>query len=287
MKMLRCSLLVFLALAAGRLSASEFFTIQVVDAATGRGIPLAELLPQDGQTVVTDSNGIVAFNQPGLMDQNVFVDFRSYGYSDWGQTLYPTADGSIQIALNRVNLAERLYRVTGTGIYRDSVLVGANVPINDPLLSANVRGQDSVQTAIYNGQIYWFWGDTLYESGGLGNFRTAGARSQLPPQGGLDPSQGVNLSYFVNPSNGWAKEMMPVLQPGAMWIDGVFTVNDDGGQERLFARNARYLDLATNVEQGLALFNDATETFQRFQTYSLDAPITPQGPEFFGVHSGC
>lgn len=241
---------------------------------------MVELLPQDGQAVVTDSNGNVAFDQPELMDQNVFFDFRSYGYSEGGQTLYPTAGASIQLTLERQNLAERLYRVTGTGIYRDSVLVGASVPIDEPLLNANVRGQDSVQTAIYNGQIYWFWGDTLYESGGLGNFRTAGARSQLPSQGGLDPSQGVNLNYFVDPTNGWAKQMMPVTQPGAMWIDGVFTVRDDGGQERLFARNARYLDLATNVEQGLALFNDATETFQRFQTYSLDAPITPQGHSF-------
>jgi hypothetical protein len=60
----------------------------------------------------------------------------------------------------------------------------------------------------------------------------------------------------------------------------VFTVRDDGGQERLFARNARYLDLATNVEQGLALFNDSTETFQRFQSYALDAPISPQGHAF-------
>jgi hypothetical protein len=159
------------------------------------------------------------------------------------------------------------------------VTVGAAVPIEEPLLDANVRGQDSVQAAVYKNQIYWFWGDTLYESGGLGNFRTAGARSQLPSQGGLDPSQGVNLDYFVN-ANGWAREMMPVSQPGAMWIDGVFTVRDNGGQERLFGRNARYLDLATNVEHGLALFNDTTNTFQRFQTYALDAPITPQGHSF-------
>jgi hypothetical protein len=108
----------------------------------------------------------------------------------------------------------------------------------------------------------------------------------MPGQGGLDPSLGVNLDYFVNPANGWAKQMMPVSDPGAMWIDGVFTVHDDGGQERLFGRNARYLDLATNVEQGLALFNDNTQTFQRFQSYSLDAPITPQGHSFRHSENG-
>jgi hypothetical protein len=278
-------ILILAAIVAGPLPASEYFTIQVIDAETGRGVPLVELLPQNGLTLVTDSNGIVAFDQPELMDENVFFGFRSYGYSDWFQTLHPTAGESIQIAVDRNNRAQRMYRVTGTGIYRDSVQVGANVAIAEPLLNANVRGQDSVQATVYRDQIYWFWGDTLYESGGLGNFRTSGARSLLPSQGGLDPSHGIDLEYFVN-SNGWAKEMMPVVQHGAMWIDGLFTVRDDGGQERMLARNARYLDLATNVEQGLALFNDSTETFQRFQTYALDAPITPQGHSFRHIVDG-
>ena len=276
----RCLSLLLLIAASTPLFANQYFTIQLVDSATGRGVPLVELSPQGGNSLVTDSNGIVAFNEASLMNQDVFFGLSSYGYSNGGQTLHPTVGGAVQIPIERLNRAERLYRVTGTGIYRDSVLVGANTPINQPLLNANVRGQDSVQTAVYKGQIYWFWGDTLYEQGGLGNFRTAGARSQLPAQGGLDPSQGVNLEYFVNPANGWAKQMMPVAEPGAMWIDGVFTVNDDAGNERLFGRNARYLDLATNVEQGLALFNDSTKTFQRFQSYSLTAPITPQGHAF-------
>src|SRR6476620_4713175 len=255
----RCLLLLLLiAIPAGSASA-DVYTIKVVDAATGRGVPLVEFTPQGGSTCVTDSNGIVAFNQSGLMNQDVSFSLRSYGYSDLGQSLRPTNGGSVQLTVNRTNVAERLYRITGTGIYQDSVAVGASVPISQPLLNANVKGQDSVQTAIYNGQIYWFWGDTLYQNGGgLGDFRTAGARSQLPGQGGLDPSQGVNLNYFVNPANGWAKEMMPVSETGAMWIDGVFTVRDPDGVERLLARNARYTDLSTNVEQGLALFNDST-----------------------------
>jgi hypothetical protein len=275
-----------LIVAAGRSLCADVYTIQVVDSETGRGVPLVELTPQNGQTVFTDSNGIVAFAQQSLMNQNVSFGLRSYGYASENNMLHPTNGGSDQLNIDRINRAERLYRLTGTGIYQDSVTVGASVPINHPLLNANVRGQDSVQTAIYKGQIYWFWGDTLYETGGsLGNFRTSGARSLLPGQGGLNPSQGVNLNYFVN-ANGWAKEMMPVPQEGAMWIDGVFTVQDVDGIERLLARNARYLDLATNVEQGLALFNDSTQTFQRFQSYSLTAPITPQGHAFRQTDQG-
>jgi len=272
-------LLILLFIVGAGAPATAQYKIQVVDSSTGRGVPLVELTPLGGPMLVTDSNGIAAFDQAGFMNQDVSFNLRSYGYANAAQTLHPTLGGAVQLAIQRNNLAERLYRVTGTGIYKDSVAVGASVPIAQPLLNANVRGQDSVQSVVYKGQIYWFWGDTLYETGALGNFRTSGARSQLPANGGLDPSAGVNLNYFVN-ANGWSKEMMPVPQTGLMWIDGVFTVHDVDGQERLLARNARYLDLASNVEQGLALFSDSTETFQRFQSYSLTAPITPQGHSF-------
>ena len=40
------------------------------------------------------------------------------------------AGGKAQIKLKRVNIAERLYRMTGAGIYRDSVLLGLPVPIS-------------------------------------------------------------------------------------------------------------------------------------------------------------
>src|SRR3954449_8463614 len=106
---------------------ADVYTIKVVDVATGRGVPLVELTPQNGTTVVTDSNGIAAFNQSGSMNQDVSFGFRSYGYSDLGQTLHPTNGGSVQVAIDRNNLAERLYRVTGIGIYQDSVAVGASV----------------------------------------------------------------------------------------------------------------------------------------------------------------
>ncbi len=95
----------------------------------------------------------------------------------------------------------------------------------------------------------------------------------------------MNLNYFVN-STGSAKEMMPVSESGLMWIDGAFTVRDPDGIERLMAHNARFQDLSTQLESGLALFNDSTQTFQRFQSYSLTAPITPQGHSFNVTQNG-
>src|SRR5438045_3077518 len=98
----RCVLLLVIALPADSVFADQF-TIKVVDAVTGRGVPLVELTPQNGTTVVTDSNGIVAFNQSASMNQDLPFGFRSYGYSDLGQTLHPTNGGSVQVPINRNN----------------------------------------------------------------------------------------------------------------------------------------------------------------------------------------
>ena len=96
------------------------------------------------------------------------------------------------IEMTRVNLAERLYRMTGRDIYRDSVRLGHSVPLESPVLNGKVAGQDSVQPAVYQNQLYWFWGDTNQLQYPLGLYRTAGAVSESPVKGGLDPSDGIN-----------------------------------------------------------------------------------------------
>ena len=50
----------------------EPFMIKVVDAETGRGIPLVELKTTNNILYYTDSAGVVAFDEPGLMDTTVF-----------------------------------------------------------------------------------------------------------------------------------------------------------------------------------------------------------------------
>jgi len=269
-------------------ASAQVFQIKVIDSETGRGVPLVELLPLGGSMLVTDSAGVVAITDPAMLNKNQFFGFRSYGYSEWGQLMTTTPGGVVEVAIDRRNRAERLYRVTGKDIYGHSVTAGLPTPIANPLINAHVTGQDSVQTAVYKGRIYWFWGDTLFDNGGF-NFRTAGARSDLPNQGGLDPSVGVNLNYFTTP-NGFAKQMLPVNEPGLVWVDGLFTVPDASGVERMLTRFVRITPTPENqfhtAEQGLALFNDATQTFQRYQPFALDQPIMPVGHSFRRIVDG-
>src|SRR5262245_40162002 len=60
--------------------AGKYFTIKVVDGATGRGVPLVELRTVHGVRYYTDSNGLVAFHEPGLGGRDVFFQVAGHGY---------------------------------------------------------------------------------------------------------------------------------------------------------------------------------------------------------------
>jgi hypothetical protein len=248
--------------------ANSWFKIVVVDQQTGRGVPLVELRTVNEISLWTDSNGISAFDEPGLMDQEVYFHVRSHGYEfpkdgfgNRGVKLKPVKGGSTTIQIQRRNIAERLYRITGAGIYRDSLLTGHPVPLRQPVLDGEVMGQDTVIATPYRGKIYWFWGDTERVSYPLGNFAASGATSDWPGHGGLDPGTGVDLTYFVDAS-GFSKGMCPNFGPGLQWIEGVMTLPDESGRERLVARVSSQKGLVPAYAWHLAVFNDEKEVFE-------------------------
>jgi len=269
--------------------AAEYFAIEVIDDATGRGVPLVELRTVNDIRFVTDSSGVAAVAEPGLMDgPPVFFHVSSHGYEFpkdgfgyRGKALVVRAGESARLKIRRINVAERLYRVTGGGIYRDSVLLGRPAPISAPLLNARVLGSDSVVNAVYRGKIYWFWGDTNRPAYPLGNFNVPGATSLLPSEGGLDPRRGVDLDYFVGP-DGFARPAAPVPGQGPTWIFGLVVLNDPapgrvGGRERMFAGYSKIRPPLDTYERGLVEYNPATNTFEKSATYPLDASSYPTG----------
>jgi hypothetical protein len=260
----------------------KYFKIQVVDRQTGRGVPLVELRTTNSIRHLTDSNGIVAFYEPGLMGREVFFFVESHGYEFTkdgfgycGKGLKTSPGGSAVIKIDRLNIAERLYRITGQGIYRDSVLTGEPVPLENPVLNGQVTGQDSVYTCVYQGRLFWLWGDTNRPSYPLGHFWTAGAFSDLPAAGGLDPVLGVNLEYFVD-DKGFSRPLCRLKEKGLVWLDGLLTVNENEGAERMVAKHARMKDLGQALERGLVVFNDATGSFE---------PLVRSGPDFLPYHN--
>ena len=264
---------------------SDYFQIQVVDEQTSRGVPLVELETVNHLRFVTDSAGRIAFAEPGLAGQVVFFYVRSHGYEFpkdgfgfAGTRLKIELGGKAVVKIKRLNIAERLYRITGEGIYRDSVLLGEKTPLAEPLGSGQVAGQDSVLTVPYRGKFFWFWGDTNRLKYPLGHFWTSGATSDLPGKGGLDPNDGVNLRYFVGP-DGFSKPTCRLdVKSGPVWIDGLLTIADETGRERLVCHYAHMKSLDEVLDHGLAVFNDDKAEFEKVVEFQLaDRVRCPHG----------
>lgn len=264
----------------------RYFEITVVDRQTQRGVPLVELSTTNNIRHVTDSNGVVAFDEPGLLGQKVFFYVKSHGYEFpadgfgfHGTVLETKPGGKAKLEIDRQNIAERLYRVTGAGIYRDSVLTGRPAPIDDPLVNGGVLGSDSVLTAVYQGKLYWFWGDTNRAAYPLGNFHATGATSQLPGKGGLDPAIGVKLSYFIG-DGGFARGMAPMPGEGPTWLDALTVLKSASGRERMFAAYLKVKPPLTVYARGLAEFNPEKQVFEHAADFDIGSPAFPSGHPF-------
>lgn len=276
----------WLAAPAGWLAAEQgpYFEIQAIDDSTGRGVPLVELETVNNVRVVTDNAGRVAFHEPGLMDREVFFHVRSHGYEMpkdgfgyRGTRPTPVAGARIKIRLKRLNIAERLYRVTGQGLFRDSQLLGHAVPLARPVLNGGVLGQDSVQGVVHRGMIRWFWGDTNRAGYPLGLFRTSGATSRRPDGGGLPVADGIDLDYEVR-DDGFSRAMIELPEKeGVVWIDGVSVVSDATGGEVLVCHYSRRAGLEKELAHGIALFDETAKVFRAAAVREPDAWQIPRG----------
>ncbi len=279
-------------------SAAEYFAIRVVDQETRRGVPLVELRTVNDISFWTDSAGYVAFGEPSFFGKQVFFHVASHGYEHSadgfgyrGVRLSVEAGLEAVIQLRRTNVAERLYRVTGEGIYRDSVLLGKQTPIAAPLLNAGVLGSDSVLTAVYRKKIRWFWGDTNFANYPLGNFHVPGATSLPPSSGGLDPSVGVDLTYFPD-DLGNAKPTCKMPGEGPTWIFGLTVVGADmdlksgTSHEAMLAGYAKIKPPLEVYERGVVRWDDASNEFIGATVFPEDAQAYPMGHPVISEHDG-
>ena len=232
---------------AATVSPSQYFRISVVDEATQRGVPCVCLRTVDRIEYWTDSAGEIAFYEPQLMGHTVFFYVESYGY--WyptngfgliGLQLQADPGGHAVVKINRRNIAERIYRSTGEGIYRDSTLLGLKVP---PIYEEGkdlVVGQDGGLMLPFHGKFLWSWGDTVFARFPLGVYRSTGATSEFPENGGLDPDVGVRYHYFRD-AEGKARPMVD-LNEKIVWPTAPRVALDKGGHEHLLMNYSQGYD---------------------------------------------
>jgi hypothetical protein len=260
---------------------SSCFGVRAIDRLTRRGIPLV-LLRTLEETFVSDSQGFVADCRADHAAKLVAFAVSSDGYSlaDGSASLQVTPGQVATIELDRQNVAERLYRVTGEGIYRDSHLLGLTTPLAHPLIDGLVMGQALAGEQLFKGQVFWVWSDTFGPAHPLETVRVSAAVSVLPGQmGALDPQVGVDTQYFVG-ADGTAKAAIDNLAPAStpMELTSLLSVSAVGETERLFAVYAKLAADSTVVARGLAEYSASKQLFvPTAVTYAPDEGIRPDG----------
>jgi hypothetical protein len=261
-------------------TSSSYAAVRVVDENTGRGVPLVRLCSTSNVCYWTDSNGVIAIDEPDFLGKRVFFSIESEGYS-YQQKSFGTPGTTIDVEpgkvatlkIQRLNLAERLYRVTGEGIYHDSELAGLPVPPGQETLADETTGMDSVMYAVYRGQIFWLFGDTTRLSASLGNFATTCALTPLPSPATYRPEEDIPLRFFTR-ADGFVKGMAAIPGDGPKWLSALMIVSNATGKEALYARYNRVKNVSEVYDSGIAEFDDAHQEFR---------PILSTGPspEYF------
>jgi hypothetical protein len=259
---------------------ADCFALRFVDGANMRGVPLVKVVPVAGDAQWSDSQGMVAICDPDVVGRSIVFSVTSDGYalpSGSTVTLTATAASAATVTLTRRYAGERLYRITGQGIYRDSVLLGLTTPTAAPNINGLVMGQDTPSTFVYGGKLYWLWQDTDRAAYPLGNFDTSGATSLLPGAGGLSPDLGANATYFVD-ANGFSRGMVDTSadpmtaakSPAGIWLGQIVNVVDATGAEQVFGT---YYANTSHPWSALAKLDPSRETFAFVADYPPSAPI--------------
>ena len=273
-------------LSAARAAAGTPCRIEITDSECGWPVPLVELKTTHGVKLVSDNAGIVAFDLPELLGRETWLEVRSHGYSIAadgfgmrGVRFTPQEGGSHQIKVKRENIARRLGRLTGAGLFAESIKCGLPAGMEE----SGVLGSDSVQNAVYRGKLFWAWGDTNLAHYPLGIFDMTSATTAVQPLTSFEPPLRLGFDYFRDDKSrvrGVAK--MPGAGP--TWLDGYVSLPDKSGTEHLVATYIKVRNYLEAYECGLCVWDDTTSAFRQERVLWTKSAETPERPPVPGGH---
>lgn len=272
-----------LALLSPTLAAAPF-KIEVVDKENGWPVPLVELGTTNDAKFVTDNAGVVAFDLPEYMDRETWISVFSHGYElkadgfgNRGVRVTPKSGGKTRIEIERKQIAKRLGRLTGAGIFAESQKLGEFTNWKE----SGVCGSDTVQTATHNGKLYWLWGDTNLPHYPLGIFNTPVATSSLKPLVSLKPPTGIVYDY-VKDEKGTPRGTITIPGHGPVWLSAFVSLPDRNEQEHLVATYSKIPggDMKSG-ELGLTEWNENTSRFDVVSTLWKKSAAEPEPPKHF------
>jgi len=240
------------------------FRIEVRDSENGWPVPLIQLRTVNHQCFVSDNAGVIAIDQPDLFGTEVYFHILGHGYevpADGfgyrGVRITPQVGGTYRLEVQRSNIAKRLGRLTGQGLFAHSQRFGEYSDWTE----SPVAGCDSVQMVIYQGRPFWNWGDTLLMHYPLGNFHMTGAHSTGAPVTTHQPPIKPRYEYLLTAQRR-PKGVAPIPGEGPTWLTGYAALKDQGGIEHLVALYRKIEPPMTVYETGLCEWNPQTQEFE-------------------------
>ncbi len=244
------------------------FQIQFLDSINLKPVPLVKLELGNKQTFFSDNDGNVSIDNPDFYGCRLKFNINGSGYiypekDFWGDTaIYPTVQKGkkLTVKLDRKCLAQRVFRITGAGKYKDSILLGLT-PTNIVETDGQIFGQDSLVAAPFTDKLYCFWGDTI----GYSNFNFSASGGVIDLKNNPDPEKKLKISYFCS-EDGFAKKMVDTGLRGFTWIEYVLPVyNEEYGKKILLAKYVHHQSLEVAVESGFAIFSTKENRFKIFK----------------------
>lgn len=269
--------------------------IEVVEQGSGWPVPLVELRTTHGARLVTDNAGVIACDLPELMGVETWFEIRGHGYgvaADGfgmrGVRLRPEPGATVRVEVSRQQIARRLGRLTGAGLFAESRRTGADPGGEE---APGIFGCDSVQNAVHRGRLYWAWGDTTLPHYPLGVFHMTSATTPIRPLKSFEPPIHIAFGHFREGGRPAGVAEMP--GSGPTWVSGYVSLPDTDGGERLVGTYLKIRNHLEAYELGLCVWEDERERFARqrvvWQKSAADPqkPLAPEGhPAFWTDDAG-
>ena len=260
--------------------------IEVVEKGTGWPVPLVQLRTTHQTSFVTDNAGIIALDAPELLDREVWFDVIGHGYevkADGfgmrGVRITPQSGKSIRIEVSRTIIAKRLGRATGAGLFAESQKLGLEKDWNE----TGIFGCDTVQNAVYQGKLFWAWGDTMLPNYPLGIYDMTGATTALQPLDRFEPPLRLRFDHFKD-SAGRPRGIAKMPGQGPTWAGGFVTLPDKTGTPRLCATYSKIRGHLEAYEIGLCVWNDVSSCLELLRVLWTKSEKHPTAPPFPDGH---
>jgi hypothetical protein len=269
---------------AGVAAAIEPCRIEVVEKGSGWPVPLVELRTTHEVRFVTDNAGVIAFDLPELMGRETWFNVLGHGYEvpadgfgSRGVKLTPEPGKTCRVEVTRRNIAKRLGRATGGGIFAESQKLGQELDWHDQ----GLLGCDSVQNAVHCGKLFWAWGDSILARYPLGIYDMTSATTAVQPLASFEPPLRLRFDYFAD-AKGEPRGVAKMPGKGPTWVSAYVSLPDKSGTPRLVGTYIKVRNHLEAYESGLCVWNDAAASFEQLRvlwTKSSQDPIQPAAPD--------